>query len=65
VTPTSSTSSIQSVLRVWLKVSAANRFDDATWKPRAAQERKLLEIVRRNEGTAYGREHGFGAGNRV
>ena len=55
-----STSSVQSLLRVWLKFSAANRFDDATWKPGEAQERKLLEIVRRNENTAYGREHGFG-----
>ena len=55
-----SASSVQSLLRVWLKVSAANRFDDATWKPGEAQERKLLEIVRRNENTAYGREHGFG-----
>ena len=27
----------------WLKFSAANHFDDATWDPRAAQERKLLD----------------------
>ena len=53
------TSSVQSVLRLWLKLSAANRFDDATWRPREAQEHKLLEIVRRNQGTVYGREHGF------
>jgi hypothetical protein len=50
---------IQKLLRTWLKFSAADKFDDATWDPRAAQERKLLEIVRRNEGTEYGREHSF------
>jgi GH3 auxin-responsive promoter len=49
----------QSLLRAWLKFSAANHFDDATWDPRAAQERKLLEIIRRNENTVYGKEHGF------
>jgi hypothetical protein len=53
------TSTVQRLLRTWLKLSAANRFDDATWQPAAAQEEKLLEIVRRSEGTAYGREHGF------
>jgi hypothetical protein len=52
-------SSIQSLLRVWLRYSAADRFDDATWKPREAQEEKLLEIVRRNEKTVFGSEHGF------
>src|SRR5438105_2229995 len=52
---------LQPLLRAWLKFSAADRFDDATWDPRAAQEEKLLEIVRRNEGTDFGREHGFAA----
>ena len=28
----------QSLLRAWLKFSAANHFDDSTWDPRAAQE---------------------------
>lgn len=49
----------QTLLRTWLKFSAANKFDDATWDPRAAQEQKLLEIIRRNEGTVYGKEHDF------
>jgi hypothetical protein len=52
-------SSFQSVLRLWLRVSAADRFDAATWNPGEAQERKLLEILRRNAPTIYGREHGF------
>jgi hypothetical protein len=50
---------IQGLLRLWLKFSAANRFDDATWQPAVAQREKLLEIVRRNQGTDYGREHDF------
>jgi GH3 auxin-responsive promoter len=49
----------QRLLRTWLRFSAANQFDDATWRPELAQEKKLLEIVRRNSDTAYGREHGF------
>jgi hypothetical protein len=52
-------SPVQRLLRTWLKFSAANTFDDATWDPRAAQEKKLLEIVKRNAKTEYGREHGF------
>ena len=50
---------IQSLLRLWLRFSEANHFDDATWHPEAAQEQKLLEIVRRNRDTDYGREHDF------
>ncbi len=50
---------VQKLLRIWLKFSDADRFDDATWQPREVQEQKLLEIVRRNEATAYGREYGF------
>ena len=53
------TSRPQLLVRAWLKYSAANEFDDATWDPRAAQEQKLLEIVRRNEDTDFGREHDF------
>jgi hypothetical protein len=53
------TSTVQRLLRTWLKHSAANRFDDATWRPAAAQEEKLLEIVRRSQDTVYGQEHGF------
>jgi hypothetical protein len=53
------TSTVQRLLRTWLKHSDANRFDDATWRPAAAQEEKLLEIVRRSRNTVYGQEHGF------
>jgi GH3 auxin-responsive promoter len=35
-------------------------FEGATRAPRAAQERKLLEILSANRDTVYGREHGFG-----
>jgi hypothetical protein len=57
----SRTPAVQRLLRTWLKFSAANTFDDATWAPREAQEKKLLEIVGRNKDTAFGRDHGFGA----
>jgi hypothetical protein len=50
---------IQTVLRQWLKFSDATRFDDATWRPEVTQEQKLLDLVRRNQDTAYGLEHGF------
>ena len=50
---------IQNLLRLWLRFSEANHFDDATWHPEVAQEHKLLEIVRRNRDTLYGREHDF------
>jgi len=53
------TSRPQQLVRAWLKYSAANEFDDATWDPRASQEHKLLEIIRRNEGTEFGRKHDF------
>ena len=56
----SRTPAVQRLLRTWLKFSAANKFDDATWTPREAQEKKLLEIVGRNKDTAFGRDHGFG-----
>ena len=57
----SKTPTAQKLLRSWLKFSDANRFDDATWNPREAQEAKLLELMKRNKDTAYGREYGFGA----
>lgn len=50
---------IQNSLRLWLKFSNANAFEQATRQPAAAQEEKLLEIVRRNQQTEYGREHQF------
>ena len=56
----SKTPTVQRLLRTWLKFSAASTFDDATWAPREAQEKKLLEIVGRNKDTAFGRDHGFG-----
>jgi hypothetical protein len=52
-------SSVQNLLRLWLRISSADKFDDATWTPRAAQEAKLLEIVRRNEQTDFGIANGF------
>jgi GH3 auxin-responsive promoter len=52
-------SGVQDLLRLWLKVSAADHFDAATRQPAAAQEQKLLEIVRRGRDTVYGREHRF------
>lgn len=54
-------SAAQTLLRLWLKFSAANQFDDATWQPAVTQKQKLLEIVRRNRDTQYGRKHGFGS----
>lgn len=39
--------------------AAAGRFERATRDPAGTQERKLMEIVRRNRDTEYGREHGF------
>ena len=56
----SGTPAFQRLLRTWLKFSDASKFDDATWTPREAQEKKLLEIVGRNKDTAFGRDHGFG-----
>ncbi len=50
---------LQSLLRLWLRHSSAQHFDDSTWRPEAAQQEKLLEIVGRNADTVYGREHGF------
>src|SRR6266542_3927837 len=50
---------IQNALRLWLKLSAANRFEEATWRPQLAQEQKLLDIVRRNRRTAFGAAHRF------
>ncbi len=50
---------IHSAIRLWLKVSDADHFETATRQPAEVQQRKLLEIVRRNRDTEYGREHGF------
>ena len=50
---------LQGLLRLWLRHSSAQHFDDSTWRPEVAQRDKLLEIVHRNADTVYGREHGF------
>lgn len=52
---------VQEILRLWMRFSDANRFEDATRSPLAAQERKLLHLLQRNRDTVYGREHGFAA----
>ena len=49
----------QSLLRIWLKHSNADHFDDCTWRPGAAQWDKLSEICARNAGTEFGRQHHF------
>jgi GH3 auxin-responsive promoter len=51
--------SFQSLLRIWLKHSNADHFDDCTWRPGEAQRDKLLEICARNAATDYGSQHGF------
>ena len=51
--------SFQSLLRLWLKHSNADHFDDSTWWPGRAQQDKLLEICGRNAASAYGRAHRF------
>jgi len=50
---------LQSLLRIWLKHSNADHFDDSTWRPGETQRDKLLELCARNAGSAYGRAHGF------
>ncbi|HEU4792054.1 MAG TPA: GH3 auxin-responsive promoter family protein, partial [Nitrolancea sp.] len=50
---------IQNSLRLWLKFSNANAFEQATRQPVIAQEEKLLSIIRRNRYTEYGTEHQF------
>ena len=39
--------------------ASARRFEQATCDPVAAQQRKLMQILRRNRDTEYGREFGF------
>ena len=50
----------QNLLRVWLKHSEADHFDDCTWRPGPAQWDKLADICARNAGTEFGQKHGFG-----
>ncbi|MCA1845124.1 MAG: GH3 auxin-responsive promoter family protein, partial [Actinobacteria bacterium] len=52
-------SSFQHLLRMWLKHSNADEFDNGTWHPGAAQEEKLREICTRNAGTEFGHRHSF------
>ena len=49
----------QSLLRMWLKHSEADHFDDCTWRPGAAQWDKLSDICHRNAGTEFGQKHGL------
>jgi hypothetical protein len=51
--------SFQSLLRIWLKHSEADHFDDSTWRPGPAQWDKLSDICSRNAGTEFGQKHGF------
>ena len=51
--------SVQRVLRLWLKHSDADHFDDSTRRPAAAQREKLRKICARNAGTEFGKKHGF------
>jgi hypothetical protein len=50
---------VQGLLSLLLRFSDADRFDAATRQPMLGQTNKLLEIVRRNQDTDYGRRHGF------
>ncbi|CCF85856.1 GH3 auxin-responsive promoter family protein [Nitrolancea hollandica] len=50
---------IQHSLRLWLKFSNADAFEQASRQPVIAQQEKLLEIIRRNRDTEYGTEHRF------
>jgi hypothetical protein len=52
-------SGFQSLLRIWLKHSNADHFDDCTWQPGVAQWDKLKEILARNATTEFGRKHHF------
>jgi hypothetical protein len=56
-----SSSPLQSLLAWYLRVSAADGFEAATREPRRTQTDKLLDIVRRNASTEYGRRYGFGS----
>jgi hypothetical protein len=47
--------------QIWRKFSHVDRFIAATREPEKAQVNKLLEVVRRNRDTIYGREHDFGS----
>jgi hypothetical protein len=51
--------SVQSLLSLLLRLSDADQFEAATRHPKAAQEKKLLDIVRRNRDTEFGRTHDF------
>jgi hypothetical protein len=53
------TPSIQSLLAMYLRLSAADRFDAATRHPGRTQTAKLLDILGRNASTEYGRRYGF------
>ena len=52
---------VASVLIRMLGRRAASRFEASTKNPRAAQQDKLLQMMRRNKDTDYGRRYGFGS----
>ncbi len=45
--------------QLWREFKHVNRFRQALKSPRAAQESKLMAIVRANEKTSFGKKHGF------
>ena len=47
------------VSQLWRWFADARRFEESTQDALAAQEAKLLSIVRANRDTVYGRQHGF------
>ncbi|HET6318034.1 MAG TPA: GH3 auxin-responsive promoter family protein [Chloroflexota bacterium] len=53
--------SVQSLLSLLLRLSDADRFEAATRQPIVSQQKKLLDIMRRNRDTEFGRAHDFGS----
>ena len=53
--------SFKGAISQFLRLPAGRRFEQATWQPQAAQWHKLQQILKRNAGTEFGREHGFAA----
>ena len=51
--------SIKGAIAQVLRLPAGRRFEQATWKPQAAQWRKLQEILKNNAQTEFGRQHHF------
>src|SRR5262245_28037906 len=45
--------------RSWLRMKHVHRFEAATRAAGSAQEQRLLSLLRANQDTVYGRQHGF------